>query len=116
MSLIAEAMKQLQVYSFLHSSDGEVFCELFDKIHELVIMHDPSKNQVNITSQWTKCMNIHDKFEEAFNTIKARGSAESNIFECWNNFLSNKTSVLRDLTNLFEMLIGTCNYRQLAVL
>ena len=116
MSLIAEAMKQLQVYSFLHSSDGEVFCELFDKIHELVIMHDPSKNQVNITSQWTKYMNIHDKFEEAFNTIKTRGSAERNIFECWNNFLSNKTSVLRDLTNLFEMLIGTCNYRQLAVL
>ena len=95
-------MKQLQVYSFLQSSDGEVFCEPFDKIHELAIMHDPSKNQVNITSQWTKCMNIHDKFEEAFNTIKTRGSAESNIFECWNNFLSNKTPVLRDLTKSFR--------------
>ena len=44
-SLIAEPMKQLQVYSFLHSSDGEVFSALFDKIYELVIMmRDPSKN------------------------------------------------------------------------
>ena len=59
MSLIAEAMEQLQVYSFLHSSDGEVFSELFNTIDELVIMmRDPSKNQVNITSQWCKCMNI----------------------------------------------------------
>ena len=37
MSLIAEPMEQLLVYSFLHSSDGEVFSELFDKIDELVI-------------------------------------------------------------------------------
>ena len=53
MHLIAEAMdtlSQLQVYSFLHSSDGEVFSELFYKINELVIMmHDPNENQVNIT-------------------------------------------------------------------
>ena len=56
-SLIAEAMEKLQVYSFLHSSDGEVFSELFDKIDELVIMmRDPNKNKVNITSQWSKCM------------------------------------------------------------
>ena len=37
MSLIAEVMEQLQVYSCLQYSDGEVFSELFDKIHELVI-------------------------------------------------------------------------------
>ena len=56
-SLIAEAMEKLQVYSFLHSSDGEVFSELFDKIDELVIMvRGTSKNKVNITSQWSKCM------------------------------------------------------------
>ena len=81
MSLIAKAMKQLQVYSFLHSSDGEVFSELFDKIDELVIMmRDPNKNQVNITSQWSKCMNILDKFEEAFSTFITSGSAEINLF------------------------------------
>ena len=52
MSLIAEVMDQLQVYSFLHSSDGEVFSELFNKIDELVIMmHGPSQNQVNTASQ-----------------------------------------------------------------
>ena len=44
MPLIAEAMVQLQVHSFLQSSEG-VFSELFDKINELVItMRDPSKN------------------------------------------------------------------------
>ena len=32
MSLIAEAMEQLQVYSFLQTSDGEVFSKLFEKI------------------------------------------------------------------------------------
>ena len=52
-SLIVEAMEQLQVYSFLQSPDGELFSELFDKIDELAfMMRDPSKNQVNITSQW----------------------------------------------------------------
>ena len=52
MSLIAEATEQLQVYSLLHSFDGEAFSELFDKIDEFVIlMRDSSKNQVNITSQ-----------------------------------------------------------------
>ena len=50
MSLIAEAIEQLQVYSFLHSSDGEVFFELSDKIDELVIMmRDPNKNQAKIS-------------------------------------------------------------------
>ena len=102
MSLIAEAMEQLQVYSFLHSSDGEVFSELFDKIDKLVIMiRDPNKNQINITSQWNKCMNILDKFEEAFNTFNTSGSAESNLFAYWNNFLCNMAPVLRDLTRSF---------------
>ena len=96
-------MEQLQVYSFLQSSDGEVFSELFGKINELVIMmRDPSKSQVNITSQWSKWMNILDKFEEAFNTFKTSGSAESNLFAYWNNFLSNMAPVLRDLTRSFR--------------
>ena len=102
MSLIAEAMEQLQVYSFLHSSDGEVFSELFDKIDKLVIMiRDPNKNQINTTSQWNKCTNILDKFEEAFNTFNTSGSAESNLFAYWNNFLCNMAPVLRDLTRSF---------------
>ena len=96
-------MEQLQVYSFLQSSDGEVFSELFGKINELVIMmRDTSKSQVNITSQWSKWMNILDKFEEAFNTFKTSGSAESNLFAYWNNFLSNMAPVLRDLTRSFR--------------
>ena len=46
MPLTAKAMEQLQVYSFLKSSDGELFSALFDKIDELVIMmHDPSKTR-----------------------------------------------------------------------
>ena len=53
MSLIAEAMEQLQVHFFLQFFDGEVFSKIFEEIDELVIMmRDPSKNQVNITSQW----------------------------------------------------------------
>ena len=75
MSLIAEVMEQPQVYSFLHSSVGEIFSELSDKINKLVIMmRDLNKKQVNINSQWSKCMNIFDKFEEAFNTFKISGS------------------------------------------
>ena len=82
MSLIAEVMEQLQVYSFLHSSDGEIFSELFDKINELVIMMRAlNKKQVDITSQWSKCMNILEKFEEAFNTFKIIGATESELFE-----------------------------------
>ena len=65
MSLIAEAVKQLQVHSFLQSSDGGVFYKLFDKIDKFVIMmRDPRKNHVNITSQWSKCMNILDKLKK----------------------------------------------------
>ena len=67
MCLIAEAMVQLQVYSLLQSSGGGVFSELFDKIDNLVIViRDPSKSQVNITSQESRCMNVLDQFEEAF--------------------------------------------------
>ena len=80
------------------------------------MMRDPSKNQVNITNQWSKCMNIPDKFEEAFNTFKTSGSAESNLFAYWNNFLS-KWFLFREIwPDLFEMLIGTCIYQSLAVL
>ena len=103
MSLIAEAMEQLQVYSFLQSSDGEVFCELFDKIDKLVIMmRDLSKNQVNITSQWSKYMKLLDEFEEALNTFKTNGSTGGNLFAYRNNFLSKMTPVLRDLTRSFR--------------
>ena len=99
MPLIAEVMEQLQVYSCLQPSDGELFSELFDKIDELVIMmRIPGRNQVNITSYWSKCMNIP---EEAFNTFKTCGSAESNLFAYWNNFLSNMVPVLRGLTRSF---------------
>ena len=81
MPVIAEAMEQLQVYSWLQSSDGEVFSELFDKMNELaIIMRDPSKIQVNITSHLSKCIKILDKFEELFNTSKTSGSTESNLF------------------------------------
>ena len=65
-------------------------------------MYDPSKKQVNITSQWSKCMNILDKFKEAFNTFKTSGSAESSLFAYWNNFLSNMAPVLWDLTRSFR--------------
>ena len=64
-------------------------------------MHDSSKSQVNITSQWSKCMNILDKFGEAFNTFKTSRSAESSLFAYWNNFLSNMAPVMRDLTRSF---------------
>ena len=46
MSLIAEVMEQPQAYSFLHSSDGEIFSELSNKINKLVIMmRDLNKKQ-----------------------------------------------------------------------
>ena len=102
MSLIAKSMEQLELYSCLQSSDGEVFSELFDKTDELAIMMcDPSKKQMNITSQLSKCMSILDKFEKAFNTFKTSGSAESSLFAYWNNFLSNMAPVLLDLTRSF---------------
>ena len=47
--------EQLQVSSFLQSSDDEVCSKLFDKIEEVtVLMRDPSKNQINVTSKLTK--------------------------------------------------------------
>ena len=113
--MIAEAMEQLQVYSCLQSSDGEVFSELFDKINELaIIMRDPSKIQVNITSHLSKCIKILHKFEEAFNTSKTSGSAESNLFAYWNNFLSNIAPVPQDLTRSFRD-ADTCIYYPVAV-
>ena len=49
--------EQLQVSSFLQSSDDEVCSKLFDKIEEVtVLMRDPSKNQINVTSKLTKWM------------------------------------------------------------
>ena len=66
------------------------------------MMHDPNKNQVNITSQWCKCMNILDNIEKAFNTFRTSGSAESNLFVHWNNFLTYMAPVLRDLTRSFR--------------
>ena len=47
-------------------------------------------------------MNIIDKFEEALNTFKTSGSAESSLFAYWNNFLSNMAPVLWDLTRSFR--------------
>ena len=93
-SLIPEFVKQLQVHSFLQSSDCGVFYELFDKIDNVVtMMRDTSKNQVNITSQWSKCVNILEEVlkrqnEEAFSTFKTSGSTESKLFAYWNNYLS----------------------------
>ena len=46
-------------------------------------------------------MNILDKFQEVFNTFKTSGSAESNLFAYWNNFLSNMAPVARDFTRSF---------------
>ena len=66
------------------------------------MMRDPSKNQLNITSQWSKSINTPNKFEEAFNTFKINGSVESDLFASWNNSLSNMAPVLRDLTRSFR--------------
>ena len=49
---------------------------------------DPSKSQVNITGQCSKCINILVKCEEAFNTFKISDSAKTTLFACWNNFLT----------------------------
>ena len=66
------------------------------------MMSGPSKNQENINSQWSKCMNLLEEFEEAFNTFKASSSAKSNFFAYMNNFLSNMAPVLRNLTRSFR--------------
>ena len=47
-------------------------------------------------------MNILDKFEEAFNTFKTSGSAESNLFAFWNNLLSSMVPALQDLKRSFR--------------
>ena len=47
-------------------------------------------------------MNILDKFEEAFNTFKTSGSAESSLFAYWKKILSNMAPVLQDLTRPFR--------------
>ena len=103
MSIIAETMGQLQIGSFLESSNGEIYSELFRKIDELLLsVADSTNNQIQFTSLWSDCMNELDEFEAAFDAFKIRGSAESSLFAFWNNFLSNLFPVLRDLTRSFR--------------
>ena len=47
-------------------------------------------------------MNIIDKFEEALDTFKTSGSAESSLFATGTNFLSKMAPVLPDLTRSFR--------------
>ena len=102
MSLIAEAMEQLQMKAFLQC-DGVMFRELFEKIDQLqLLMGDPNENKENITEQWIACLKELDTFEVAFNEFKITGCKESDLFAYWNNFVSNIAPVLRDLTRSFR--------------
>ena len=104
MALIAEAMEQLQIMSFLESSDGEMYDELFQKIKTLktVIMTNPAKDRTYFDTLWSDCLKELDQFEADFHEFKRRGSTESNLFAYWNNFVTDLASILRDLTRSFR--------------
>ena len=104
MSLIAEAMEQLQIMSFLECSDGEMYAELFQKIQTLknVIKENPTRNQANFESLWNSCLEELSTFDEEFHKFKQRGSIESKVFAYWNNFVTNLAPVLHDLTQSFR--------------
>ena len=95
MSLIAEAMEQLQISSFLDCSDGEMYAQLFQKIEKLkkVMISNPTKNHALFDTLWNDCLKELDQFDSAFTAFKTRGSTESKLFAYWNNFLSNLAPV-----------------------
>ena len=104
MALIAEAMQQLQIMSFLECSDGEAYGEFFKKISLLKtsITENPKENQVKFDNLWRECLTEMEKFQEDFQKFQHRGSTESNLFAYWNNFITNLAPVLRDLTQSFR--------------
>ena len=82
MSLISEAMEQLQISSFLDCSDGEMYAQLFQKIEKLknVMISNPTKNHGLFDTLWNDCLKELDRFDSAFTAFKARGSTESKLF------------------------------------
>ena len=89
MALIAEAMERLQISSFLESSDGEIYTDLFQKLEKLtnVITANPTQNQAYFDNLWSDCLKELEQFEEDFAAFRTKGSTESNLFAYWNNFL-----------------------------
>ena len=103
-SLIAEAMEQLQIGSFLKCSDGELYAELFQKIERLnnAMLANPTENKADFDRLWKDCLEELEQFDAAFTAFKVKGSIKSNLFAYWNNFLTNLAPVLRDLTRSFR--------------
>ena len=72
MSLIAEAMEQLQISSFLDCSDGEMYAQLFQKIEKLknVMISNPTKNHALFDALWNDCLKELDQFDSALRHLK----------------------------------------------
>ena len=57
MSLITEAMEQLQMKAFLQETDVEIFSDVSGKVNQIQsLMKDPIKNRQLLCEVWKKSM------------------------------------------------------------
>ena len=120
MSLIAEALEQLQMKAFLQETSIEQFDDLSDIVSKIrQLMKDPIDNEDRISELWNDCLEEIVLFERKFEEFKAIGCEKSEQFAYWNTFLIDIVPVLRDLTRSFRegnwMLHLSSVYRALAL-
>ena len=73
MSLVAEAMEQLQIRAFLQQCDIQMFDGMSDRITQLqLLIEDSIKNQEHISEIWNVCMSKLVSFEKAFAEFKVK--------------------------------------------
>ena len=76
MSLITEAMEQLQMKAFLQETDVKSFSDVSGRVNQIQwLMKDPIKNKKLIQELWNKSMVVVEEFEANFNNSKVYASA-----------------------------------------
>ena len=102
MSLLAEAIEQLQMKAFLPKCEIALFGSLDEQIFQLhSLMEDHLGNQDQIYQCWNDCISEILSFDEKFNEFKEYGCEKSQMFLYWNMFISNIAPVCCDLTRYF---------------
>ena len=103
MSLLAEAIEQLQMKAFLQKCEIAMFGSLDEQIFQLhSLMEDHLGNQDQIYQCWDDCISKILSFDEKFDEFKEYGCEKSQMFLYWNMFISNIAPVCRDLTRRFR--------------
>ena len=99
MTLLSEAISQLQLIQFLKEKDCSIFQNLFQQItryQQLFKTENPDVTEIN--EKWNKCKDMLSQFQDALNDFKEEGSKSNEQFQYWSIFLEEMARVLRDLT------------------